>query len=248
VTEPTTQLTGFRAAEQASFDQVVVQSRGRILGYDVRSVPALTQDPPASRSRCKARRCCGRPAARQHQLRAWRWPRPVVRGHHHPRLVVPQAGQGGRRLRGPPEFGPGLDHRVAFGVLALTDPSRVVIDVAPAPAPRHRSQGSGPSTPGRRRGSFRTRSNRGTSPGGAPPTDWWPCTPNKSSTWPSRSSVGSMPRPSPWPPGPRGGRQHFGHPALHGTDLRHLGHHRRHQDRPSAKTHRRWRQVDRCQS
>jgi hypothetical protein len=45
VTDPTTQLTGFRAAEQASFDRVVFQFRGRIPGYDVRYVPALTQDP-----------------------------------------------------------------------------------------------------------------------------------------------------------------------------------------------------------
>jgi hypothetical protein len=57
VTDPTTQLTGFHAAEQASFDRVVFQFRGRIPGYDVRYVPALTQDPPTSGSRCREGRC-----------------------------------------------------------------------------------------------------------------------------------------------------------------------------------------------
>jgi hypothetical protein len=49
VTDATTQLTGFRAAEQASFDRVVFQFRGRIPGYDVRYLPALTQDPSDQR-------------------------------------------------------------------------------------------------------------------------------------------------------------------------------------------------------
>jgi hypothetical protein len=136
VTDPTTQLTGYRAAEQASFDRMVFQFRGRIPGYGVRYVPALTQDPSGQPIPLQ-----GGAVLRVVLQHASTSPRPD--GGPVPSLVgtitpdlsslkqVKAAGDFEDHLG----FGLGLDHQVAFRVLTLSDPSRVVIDVAHAPAP-----------------------------------------------------------------------------------------------------------------
>lgn len=136
VTDPTTQLTGFHAAEQASFDRMVFQFRGRIPGYDVRYVPALTQDPSGQPIPLQ-----GGAVLRVVLRHASTNPGPgggpvpsfvgVLTPHFRSLKQVKVAGDFEDHL----SFGLGLDRRVAFRVLALTDPSRVVIDVAHALAP-----------------------------------------------------------------------------------------------------------------
>lgn len=173
VTDPTTQLAGVHAAEHASFDRVVFKFRGRVPGYDVRYVRAVTQDPTDQPIRLQGGavlRVVLRHASTSPGPGGG--PVPLFVGTIAPDLPslkqVKVAGDFEHQL----SFGLGLDHRVAFRVVTLSGPSRVVVDVAHAPAPSRRSRGSGTSAPGRTRGSSRTRSSMGTSPGGAPPTGW----------------------------------------------------------------------------
>ncbi len=44
-TDPAAQFAGIRTAEHATFDRVMFQFRGRVPGYDVSYVSAVTQDP-----------------------------------------------------------------------------------------------------------------------------------------------------------------------------------------------------------
>ena len=135
-TDPAAQLTGFRTAEHATFDRVVFQFRGRVPGYDVRYVPAVTQDPSDRPIPLQGR------AFLQVVLRhASTSPGPG--GGPIPSFVdtvttsfpslkqVKAAGDFEHYL----SFGIGLDHRVGFRVVTRTDPSRVVIDVAHSPTP-----------------------------------------------------------------------------------------------------------------
>ena len=135
-TDPAAQLTGIRTGQHATFDRVVLQFRGRVPGYDVRYVPAVTQDPSDQPIPLQ-----GRAFIRVVLRHASTSPGPG--GDPVPSFVgtitpglqslkqVKAAGDFEHYL----SFGLGLDHRVGFRVFTLTDPSRVVIDVAHSPAP-----------------------------------------------------------------------------------------------------------------
>lgn len=135
-TDPAAQLTGFRTAQHAAFDRVVFQFRGRVPGYDVRYVPAVTQD-PSDRPIPLQGRAFLRVVLRHATTNPGPGggPIPSFAGTITPGFQslkqVKAAGDFEHYL----SFGLGLDHRVGFRVLTLTDPSRVVIDVAHSPAP-----------------------------------------------------------------------------------------------------------------
>src|SRR6266536_828220 len=135
-TDPAAQLTGIRTAEHATFDRVVFQFRGRVPGYDVRYVPAVTQDPSGQPIPLQ-----GRAFLRVVLRHASTSPGPgggpiplfvgTITTDFPLRKQVKGAGDFEHYL----SFGLGLDHRVAFRILTLTDPSRVVVDVAHSAAP-----------------------------------------------------------------------------------------------------------------
>jgi hypothetical protein len=135
-TDPAAQLTGFRTAEHATFDRVVFQFRGRVPGYDVRYVPAVTQDPSDQPIPLQ-----GRAFIRVVLRHASTSPGPG--GGPVPSFVgtITPGFQSLKQIKAAGDFehyltfGIGLDHRVGFRVFTLTDPSRVVVDVAHSPAP-----------------------------------------------------------------------------------------------------------------
>jgi hypothetical protein len=135
-TDPAAQLTGIRTAEHATFDRVVFQFRGRVPGYDVRYVPAVTQDPSdqpiplqgQAFLRVVLRHASTSPGPGGGPVPLF--PGTITTGFQSLKQVK-AAGDFEHYL----SFGFGLDHRVGFRVLTLTDPSRVVIDVAHSPAP-----------------------------------------------------------------------------------------------------------------
>jgi hypothetical protein len=135
-TDPAAQLTGIRTAQHANFDRVVFQFRGRVPGYDVRYVPAVTQDPSDQPIPLQ-----GRAFIRVVLRHASTSPAPG--GGPVPSFVgtITPGFQSLKQIKAAGDFehyltfGIGLDHRVGFRVFTLTDPSRVVIDVAHSPAP-----------------------------------------------------------------------------------------------------------------
>lgn len=136
VTDPTTQLSGFRATGHGGFDRVVFQFHGRIPGYDVRYVPALTQDPsgqPIPLRGGAVLRVVLRHASTSPGPGGG--PIPLFVGVLTPDLPSLKQLKVAGDFEDHLSFGLGLDHRVPFRILTLSDPSRVVIDVAHAPAP-----------------------------------------------------------------------------------------------------------------
>ncbi len=134
-TTPPTALVAIRSAEHATFDRVVFQFRGRTPGYDIRYVDAVREDPGGDSVRLRGRaflRVVFRDASLAEQ------------GISAPPYYTDGAATGMSSLKdlrkagdfeGYLSFGVGLDHRAGFRVLALTGPSRVVLDVVRAPTP-----------------------------------------------------------------------------------------------------------------
>jgi hypothetical protein len=135
-TDPSAQLTGFRAAGHATFDRMVFQFRGRVPGYDVRYVTAVTQD-PSDRPIPLQGRAFLRVVLRHASTSPGPGggPIPLFVGTITPNLPSLKQVKGAGDFEQYLSFGLGLDHRVPFRVLTFTDPSRVVVDVAHPPAP-----------------------------------------------------------------------------------------------------------------
>ncbi len=140
-TDPAALLVAIRTGRHATFDRVVFEFRGRVPGYDIRYVPAVTQDPSGRPVALRGRaflRVAFRHASAVEQLAAGCPPyRATYTG---PRTITTSfASLRQLELAGDFEgylsFGVGLGQRVGFRVLELTDPSRVVLDVAHAPTP-----------------------------------------------------------------------------------------------------------------
>jgi hypothetical protein len=135
-TDPAAQLTGIRSAQHAAFDRVVFQFRGRVPGYDVRYLPAVTQDPSDQPIPLQ-----GRAFIRVVLRGASTSPGPG--GGPVPSLVgtITPGFQSLKQVKAAGDFehyltfGIGLDDRVGFRVFTLTDPFRVVIDIAHSRAP-----------------------------------------------------------------------------------------------------------------
>jgi hypothetical protein len=135
-TDPAAQLTGFRTAEHAGFDRLVLHFRGRVPGYDVRYVPEVTQDPSGQSIPLQGRAFL-RVVLRHASISPGPGggPVPSFAGTITPDLESLKQVKAAGDFEDHLSFGIGLDHRVRFRVLTLTDPSRVVVDLAHSPAP-----------------------------------------------------------------------------------------------------------------
>jgi hypothetical protein len=122
------ELYGAAAGCHATFDRFVIRARFATPGYDVRYVSRIVADPSgrpvsllgAQRIRIRLNLAAG------HDNRG----RNLLAGTLTPRcpnlLQVKKAGD----FEGTVSFGLGLDHMTGFRVFRLTNPTRVVIDVA----------------------------------------------------------------------------------------------------------------------
>ncbi|HKF00400.1 MAG TPA: hypothetical protein VKG45_15900 [Actinomycetes bacterium] len=135
-TDPVAHLVAVRTARHASFDRVVFEFRGRVPGYDVRYVPAVTQDasgrPVPLRGSAFLRVVLRHASAVEQGLpappgyrRTWTGPSTVTTG-----FASLQQVRAAGDFEGYLSFGVGLGRRAGFRVLTLTGPPRVVLDVA----------------------------------------------------------------------------------------------------------------------
>jgi hypothetical protein len=141
-TSPSTDLVAIRGAEHATLDRVVFQFRGRAPGYDIRYLDAVRQDPTGYgvplRGRAFLRVVFRHASLAGQAILAPPYYSGVFDGAA---TAIPTGMSSLKDLRkagdfeGYLSFGVGLDHRVGFRVLTLTDPSRVVLDVARSRAP-----------------------------------------------------------------------------------------------------------------
>ena len=123
-TDPAAQLDALRLSNQRGFDQVVFQFRGRVPGYDIRYTPRVIADPSGQPVPLAGRAFLQ--VVFQHA---------TAEGHPVPAALAPRlatlqqlspAGDFEHVL----SFGLGLDHMAGFRVLALANPSRLVIELA----------------------------------------------------------------------------------------------------------------------
>ncbi len=141
-TSPSTDLVAIRSAEHATFDRVVFQFRSRAPGYDIRYLDAVREDPTGYglplRGRAFLRVVFRHASLAEQGISA----PPYYSGAFDGAATATPTGMSSLKdlrkagdFEGYLSFGAGLDHRVGFRVLTLTDPSRVVLDVARSRAP-----------------------------------------------------------------------------------------------------------------